>query len=421
MKQIVLVLLVGLSLLNPGNFYLKAQGKAGDLAPNAVEIDAEELRPFNLGAAVIKKGSSVALIDKNGRFIVPYNKYTSIVELTDPITNSNYESGFFKVDQNQVINSLGEVVNLSGSPAIEFLHGTKYLWGAKGTPPQFYTLNTNTGKAQTIDAGNDAGIRKFNYGLFPFYEFKAGRPGSFGYKNINGQAIVQPQYVQANAFSDGMAVVSILDQFSNRTYGYIDSTGRMVIPNTYSQEPSNFYNGTALVFPKSPANFQFAMINKKGEIIKEFGNEVGSFHLKNWIDFHGTRLIPFQGVLGINGKYYTMPDFLNFIGVSQVKGAETKLLPWDHGDNKFYFSRKFSDGTTLTGFIDVQTRKLVEAQFISIGPSSSTGYLGFDKVSKLALARFPIKAAPGKQVEFRDGFINEDGQFLLVLKKASVF
>lgn len=54
---------------------LAAQLKPGDINPNAKYIDADELKDFIQGVAIIKKGSSYALIDTNGNYIVPYNKY----------------------------------------------------------------------------------------------------------------------------------------------------------------------------------------------------------------------------------------------------------------------------------------------------------------------------------------------------------
>ncbi|MBW7892277.1 MAG: hypothetical protein H3C48_14895, partial [Chitinophagaceae bacterium] len=86
----------------------------GDVHPDAKVIDADDLDPFNKGAALIRKGSSYALINKDGDFIVPYNKYSfNDGSQRDFITGAWSQSGIFIVrlpDNDGAINYQGKLI-----------------------------------------------------------------------------------------------------------------------------------------------------------------------------------------------------------------------------------------------------------------------------------------------------------------------
>jgi hypothetical protein len=64
--------------------------------------------------------------------------------------------------------------------------------------------------------------------------------GKRGFINRSGEMIIQPKWIGANSFSEDRAVVAVdswsLTQGMDRlitTYGYIDITGKLVIPAVY--------------------------------------------------------------------------------------------------------------------------------------------------------------------------------------------
>jgi Putative metallopeptidase/WG containing repeat len=77
--------------------------------------------------------------------------------------------------------------------------------------------------------------------------------GLYGYKKANGQVLIQPKYMSAQPFSEGYAAVW------NGKGGFIDSTGREVIPLKYDMTQS-FKNGLARV----SLSGQWFYINKAG-------------------------------------------------------------------------------------------------------------------------------------------------------------
>ena len=56
----------------------------------------------------------------------------------------------------------------------------------------------------------------------------------FGFANIQGDAVIAPQFIAAQHFSDGLAAV----QFREGDWGYIDSTG-LILERGLTDEPQN--------------------------------------------------------------------------------------------------------------------------------------------------------------------------------------
>ncbi len=76
--------------------------------------------------------------------------------------------------------------------------------------------------------------------LFPFES-----NGRWGYMNAQGEVIVEPEYVEADTFSDGLALVR-KSPGADGQYGYIDQNGNVVIPCSYYMAYP-FHSGAALV------------------------------------------------------------------------------------------------------------------------------------------------------------------------------
>lgn len=102
----------------------------------------------------------------------------------------------------------------------------------------------------------------FNYLIVSFAQenhiplFRIFENGLYGYIDSTGKVIISPKYKNAGEFSEGLAPVR-----ENGYYGYIDETGRYVIPAVYDfAEP--FYYGYAIVFNDSNAS----IIDKKGDL-----------------------------------------------------------------------------------------------------------------------------------------------------------
>lgn len=92
------------------------------------------------------------------------------------------------------------------------------------------------------------------------YPFK--KDGIYGYKNINGDIVIMPQYTSAREFKENVACVG-----NGKYYGYIDTNGEKVIPFKYTSA-SSFKNGIARVEVENYTDSgQYMYINKEGQYI----------------------------------------------------------------------------------------------------------------------------------------------------------
>ncbi|WP_447640563.1 MULTISPECIES: WG repeat-containing protein [Chitinophagaceae] len=115
-------------------------------------------------------------------------------------------------------------------------------------------------------------------GLFYFYvgnshaqliPFKDNATQLYGYKSPTGAIIITPKYSMANVFHSGLAAVNQGAVVSNVTanggkWGFIDSTGTLVIPMVYDYV-QDFKGDSARVVK----NRKKIMIDKSGKVIDQ--------------------------------------------------------------------------------------------------------------------------------------------------------
>lgn len=88
--------------------------------------------------------------------------------------------------------------------------------------------------------------------------------GEDGYINRTGKFVIEPgKYSLAEDFSEGLARVYIKDSCRENCYGYIDTTGKVVIKAQF-QAAGKFYEGTAEVRLE---NDKWGIIDKTGKFI----------------------------------------------------------------------------------------------------------------------------------------------------------
>ena len=395
--------------------------KAGDVAPDAVYIDADYLYPFNGGAAVVKKGDATALIDKTGKFIVPYNKYNFRLPPDYEISPAwHSQGGIFLLTGGGAVNSKGELISkelpLPGSS-----------WNYASPDGQFIRATDQKGNFIYMDAEGNKYILKEGTGV----NFAEGTVGPvsiddkdknrYGYKNLKDEWTVQPIYDWGEPFSDGLACVGKINEFGEMKYGFINKKGKVVIPFIYSNLPGNFHGGLAEVLPKENAEFKEAFIDKEGNIVQKFNNLISFTYIGNGLNEYTYYS---EYVVDSIGKIQTATEFLKNYGV--VPDPSTHLISisntnlsnskFDDNDGKIFFSRFFNNsGVPVNeGYVDIRTKKIMEGGFSPM--------LNFsDGESKLAYGRFYTPEHYYNKGPLREGYINEDGVFVIVKKAASVF
>jgi len=118
--------------------------------------------------------------------------------------------------------------------------------------------------------------------IHPFTHTEAYTDGSWGFIDKTGKVIIAPKFDGANAFSEGLACVRIIDPKEGYVVGYINCKGEMVISPRFGSGRS-FSSGLAAVrvFTKEWGiipNQKWGYIDKTGQIkIKPTFETVGDF------------------------------------------------------------------------------------------------------------------------------------------------
>ena len=88
----------------------------------------------------------------------------------------------------------------------------------------------------------------------------------YGYADSNGAIVIKPTFDKALNFSEGLAAVLTADG----KWGFIDPTGKMVIPATYRLRPGRFSEGLAAVrIGDNESDYEMAYIDKTGKRVIE--------------------------------------------------------------------------------------------------------------------------------------------------------
>lgn len=176
-------------------------------------------------------------------------------------------------------------------------------------------------------------------GLLPF---KSRSTSLLGFVDSGGGVAVEPRFVQVRAFSEGLAAVATLDQDASvLRWGFINQTGRVVIPFIY-EEAFDFHEGLAGV----KANARFGFIDVRGVVVIDLEfRAVGNFS---------------EGlcsVLTMDGVY----RYIDFAGRSVLDRTETG--PFDSHPGDFRNGMAMADSRGKWGFINRSGHFLIEPSY----------------------------------------------------------
>lgn len=405
----------------------KLQG--GDLSPTVKYLDADQIYSFNAGGAEIRKGSSSALIDAAGNFVVPYNTYNlSSIFVAGPVGyivryNGMYQFANINGNWGGYINAGGRVLMTKDvKTGVTDFTDNKLLVktnnsSAKGVTYTYYTpdgkiFNTSQLLEHVVDG---IGIVRTTV--------DNGNKNIYVYKKLTGETI-SASYDDASPFSDGMARVGLKDAFGILKYGYINTTGKLVVPCMFSEVPGDFSGGFARVQPKDKSAFEYAFINKAGDIVfKQTGADVvknGKFdHFTNYGLAFSER-----NVMDTTFTIVSNADFFRALGLPADSWfVQAGIYTEGEVNPKLIFSTRAARSPytqmPVYGFINLATKKVVMPVFDFMNITGSSMY--FDPVSHLAYAKVVIGKDNNNVLVYREGYINEDGLFVLVKGKGSAW
>lgn len=403
-----------------------SQENPSNVDPKAIVLDlgpSDFIGAFSEGFAIIKKGDKTAIIDSKGNFLIPFNKYGSVGNFVNGYAtfNNNNSSGMIDKKGNEYVYD-GKKGFSAGNGFFDDYgycemrdnQGDYLLWNLKsGVNSKTIYFSKNCQETTCYKNRVFGGSRlNINNGLILFRD----DDGKYGYYGIQGSMKIQPQFTSAKAFSEGVAAVAKPNEFGEIKWGFIDTTGKIVIPFIYSNEPGNFYKNRAFVKSSQSTDFYFGFINKNNELKLKFKdypieeNFTDGFLLfynnyhPYFIDTSGNKLDIIQHGT-INGTYYADKVIYTKNNISYVEENPFTIIV----NNQIKIAGKsFTASQPLVGIITIDGKTLAPPIF------SDLSY--FDGVSHLAKATYWID-----DKKHIDGYINEKGIFIIIKKQPSVW
>jgi len=171
----------------------------------------------------------------------------------------------------------------------------------------------------------------------------------WGYIDRTGRVVVPFEYEEAADFSEGLAAVAVGDDWENRKFGYIDRDGNVVIPFIYDvamyydEHEGEFYapkfsHGVAAISSGNWENIKATIIGKDGESVlpSDEYDWMGTFSdgllaVRNrttekygYIDINGNVVVPFE--YSIAGDF---SDGLAVVAIGDWENLTWKVLAID--------------------------------------------------------------------------------------------
>jgi len=404
----------------------------GSLAPDVVKVDADYISDVVEGTCIIRKGKLHALIDLKGNFIVPWGKYEfnylsqtnaprfkKLLLVKDPVA---LRFGYINL-KGQVVIPVNYI-----TPGTFDVHGIARM----GTISEFsyYINEKNVKVVQNLEKSHvNEMYERARLGERQSELLRYEKGGLFGYVDMQGKVMIPAKYRAAGQFTEGLAPVLMADEFGVYKWGYIDTTGKLVIPYRFQIQPGNFHEGLALIAPLNveEAKYNFAYIDKTGKIAVKVGegNRFSRLAALKENDGHGPNISNgsfFIGdhafwnvenseyVIDKTGKKVGLYDFIKNPEVYNIP-KELYFIKYDDKGIKFRTTNaNFKEN--IFGIMDFDGTVLFPPNFSSLKP---------DYFSPYAMASTVSNTGPNRSAIIRQGIINPQGVFVMILETPALF
>jgi hypothetical protein len=194
----------------------------------------------------------------------------------------------------------------------------------------------------------------------------------YGYVNILGEFVVEPQFSRADHFSEGRAVVSI----DGETFGYLDQTGQMAVEPQFSYA-GPFSTGLAVVNLARPGSneAEMAYIDRAGQVMfdgavfqmaADFSEGLAAVRVDDQWGY-----LDYGGKLAIEPQFELAGAFAEGLAPVNIEGQYGYIDPGGQVviEPQFEFANPFSGGRAyvsvagLYGYINHQGEIVIEPQF----------------------------------------------------------
>lgn len=411
-------------------------GKAGSVSPNVKWVDDFQIGPFMGGTAILRKGEINMLISPLAEPMLPASKLQlgTLWSMTAPVRDFVFCQDFQKKEQFLVNRQGKKVVSLTAAgleicdidclePGYICLRDKNY---------KYIAVADTLGRISKIStpALVECQMLHFSEGLLLAGQVTPGQQGqpsqiAYGFKNLQDQWAVKPAYISLEPFSEGLAIAGKKDMYGEIKYGFIDKQGNVVIPFQYSERPSPFKSGISFIKPPvtSTSDIRYAAINTKGEIVFTV-TQKNAFKFPISVDLKFASNGYFFGsssVMDARGNTQEIKTFLAQRGITAPASTIDIVMPSEKSSPYSYRVSKLAPDYFIYRITDRNAVQMYGIYWMKTGkviPPVFTTLHNFDPVSKLALAKIETREGPKTKV-VHDGYINEDGVFVILKKAAS--
>lgn len=223
----------------------------------------DTITQFSEGRATVIDKVGFKVIDENGReltskaysYIGSYKDGRAL--FSDTVTSGKYLYGYLDRQGK-------EVVPLKYEEASDFINGRAVV---KVKDKQFALIGLN---GEVIQTYNYNSVSNLGDDLLAFQKDENGK---FGYIDLKGTVVIQPQFTVAMAFSNGRAVVNTSEDYNNK-FGLIDRKGSFIIKPEYNQidflGEDRVAVGKALNAEKPYIGSKYAVADTNGNFLTDF-------------------------------------------------------------------------------------------------------------------------------------------------------
>lgn len=198
--------------------------------PKIKGYSADEMNCMGEGLVSLWTDKGSMVFDKNGKTILPTNRYEYVFQATNGLIGVGQTVGAdFRV---------GFISQTTGKEVIPLNYVSTGLY--------------------------DIGINSFSEGLVLMQK----PDETWGYLNNQGKTVIPFIYSKAEEFSEGLAAVG-KGEYDSSKHGFIDKTGKTIIPFVYDNAIS-FSEGLAAVRKGDYDTGKYGIIDKQGKIVVPF-------------------------------------------------------------------------------------------------------------------------------------------------------
>ncbi len=285
-----------IGLFREGRLAVKRNGLWGFVNVDGAEVIPcrfDEVSPFSEGLAAVRLGRYWGFVDKMGEEVIDF-QYLKVGDFAEglALAYDGQKAGYLKADNSWHIEpQFDQAFDFFGGVARVVINGEYGLINAEGK----YIEKPKYIKIGPFDR---YGLSIVTYG---------NQLVKYGVINLKGQMIASG-YREILPFSEGLAVVK-----DKKYYGFIDTTGKVVVPLTFVKA-SSFSQGRAAVRKESACGY-----------IDRFGDPVVSFKFTKCMDYEDGRAVVYKGIrraglVDLEGKMVLEPSVNRLLKFSEGRG-----------------------------------------------------------------------------------------------------